>query len=148
MTDPAIPAPSDALDIGHLRTWIGRTERRTERIDPWPARALSATLGCEGAPPGEGDPLPPGWHWCHFLSASPPAELGRDGHPRRGGFLPPVPLPRRMWAGGRLAFHGGLRIGEPAERVSEIADVRRRDGRSGPLVFVTVRHTFLTTCRS
>ncbi|HEV7368693.1 FAS1-like dehydratase domain-containing protein [Arenibaculum sp.] len=135
---------ADGIDLDHLRGWLGRTERRADTIGPWAAQALAATLGWERAAPGPGEALPEGWHWACFLTAAPAGELGRDGHPRRGGFLPPVPLPRRMWAGGRLSFERPLRIGEEAERVSEVADIRLRDGRTGPLVFVTVRHTVST----
>ncbi|MCR8526342.1 MaoC family dehydratase N-terminal domain-containing protein, partial [Escherichia coli] len=88
-----------------------------------------------------GQPVPPGWHWVFFLEAKPPAELGTDGHPKRGGFLPPVPLPRRMWAGGRLEFIRPLLIGEDISRESEIVSVEPKSGRTGNLVFVTVRHT-------
>jgi 3-methylfumaryl-CoA hydratase len=133
---------TEALDIDHLATWIGRSETRTDAIAPWPVAALSATLDRTGDPePGPGTPVPPGWHWLYFLTAAPASELGRDGHPRRGGFLPPVPLPRRMWAGGRLSFHRPLLVGERAEKCSEIADVKLRHGRTGDLVFVVVRHT-------
>ncbi len=88
-----------------------------------------------------GDELPPGWHWLYFLEAKPASELGPDGHPKRGGFLPPVPLPRRMWAGGRIEFLQPLRIGDAIRRDSEILSVEPKHGRSGSLVFVTVRHT-------
>jgi 3-methylfumaryl-CoA hydratase len=128
------------IDLDELRAWVGRTERRTDPLPAWTAAALAATLD-RADPPAAGDPLPPGWHWAFFLDAAPMAALGRDGHPRRGGFLPPVPLPRRMWAGGRLAFEADLPVGEPAERVSEVVEVALREGRTGPLVFVTVRHT-------
>ena len=88
-----------------------------------------------------GDPVPNGWHWIFFLEAKPASELGSDGHPKRGGFLPPVPLPRRMWAGGRLEFIQPLKIGDLITRDSEILSVEPKSGRSGTLVFVTVRHT-------
>ncbi|WP_328703049.1 FAS1-like dehydratase domain-containing protein [Arenibaculum pallidiluteum] len=127
-------------DIEELRAWVGRTETRSDHLDPWTARAMAATLGRPGVPEA-GDPLPPGWHWAFFREAAPATALGRDGHPRRGGFLPPVPLPRRMWAGGRLSFPGTLRVGARAVRVSEILSVEGRQGRTGPLIFVTVRHT-------
>ncbi len=129
------------IDLEGLRAWIGRCETRADPLHPWPAQALAATLD-RADPPAEGDPLPPGWHWVYFLEAAPAGAVGRDGHPRRGGFLPPVPLPRRMWAGGRLRFEAPLPLGSPAERRSEVVDVTAREGRTGPLVFVTVRHTF------
>jgi 3-methylfumaryl-CoA hydratase len=124
-----------------LRDWVGKTETRTDTIAAWPVAALSATLDRNDAAPQNGDELPPGWHWLYFLDAKPASELGPDGHPKRGGFLPPVPLPRRMWAGGRIEFIQPLRIGSAIRRDSEIISVEPKHGRSGSLVFVTVRHT-------
>jgi 3-methylfumaryl-CoA hydratase len=88
----------------------------------------------------QGDLLPPLWHWLYFLRSAPLGALGRDGHPAKGGFLPPVSMPRRMWAGGRFGFHSPLKIGEDVEKRSTIRDVRLKQGRSGALCFVTVRH--------
>jgi 3-methylfumaryl-CoA hydratase len=132
----------DALE--HLRSWVGRTEQRTDTITAAPLAALAATLDRDDPPPGTGSAVPPLWHWLYFLPAARQSELGPDGHPRRGGFLPPVELPRRMWAGGRLRFARALRVGEVATRVSRIADVMAKDARSGPLVFVTVQHALST----
>ena len=87
-----------------------------------------------------GTALPPLWHWIYFLEGLPPGELGRDGHPARGGFLPPVPLPNRMWAGGRVAFLAPVPIGARVRKVSRILKVDHKVGRSGDLVFVTVLH--------
>jgi len=84
--------------------------------------------------------VPPLWHWLYFLPARPQSEIGPDGHPHRGGFLPPVPLPRRMWAGGGLEFIAPLHVGQRVTRRSMIKDVRMKEGRTGPLVFVTVEH--------
>ncbi len=128
------------IDLDHLRTWIGRSETREERLSSFPSNALAATLDRCDPPYREGDPLPPLWHWLHFLPISPLAEAGPDGHPARGGFLPPVPLPRRMWAGSRLAFLRPLVIGETSRRVSTVTKVEHKSGKSGDLVFVTVRH--------
>ncbi len=128
------------LDLDHLRGWVGRSETREERLAPFPANALAATLDRGDPPYVEGDALPPLWHWLHFLPVSPLAEAGPDGHPARGGFLPPVPLPRRMWAGSRLAFPRPLRIGETSRRVSTVTKVEHKTGKTGDLVFVTVRH--------
>lgn len=102
------------------------------------------TLDLDGAPIefAAGDRMPPLWHFTCFLEAARRSELGRDGHPRRGEFLPPVALPRRMWAGGSFTFHGDLHIGESIERTSTITDVRARDGKSGPLIFVTIEHSY------
>ena len=105
-----------------------------------PVRALAATLDRNDQEPQPGDPLPPLWHWLYFLPSHRQSELGPDGHAKRGGFLPPVPLPRRMWAGGRFEFKRPLRIGETVQRVSRIVDVKYKEGRTGPLVFVVVRH--------
>jgi len=120
--------------------WVGRTESRADVVTTTPVAALATTLDRDDPLPRAGDPLPPLWHWLYFLPLARQSELGPDGHPKRGGFLPPVPLPRRMWAGSRLSFLHPLRIGEPIERTSTIVDVTRKDGRSGPLVFVRVRH--------
>jgi 3-methylfumaryl-CoA hydratase len=128
------------LNIAQLEDWIGKTETRADLISPTPMAALSATLDRDDPPPRPGDPLPPAWHWLYFLPLHRQSELGRDGHPERGGFLPPVPLPRRMWAGSRMEFHRALRVGEPVTRTSRIASVKHKEGRTGSLVFVLVRH--------
>jgi 3-methylfumaryl-CoA hydratase len=124
-----------------IENWVGKTETRVDTITAWPVSALSATLDRDDPAAKIGDELPPGWHWLYFLEARRAAELGADGHPQRGGFLPPVPLPRRMWAGGRIEFLQPLRIGDAIRRDSEILKVESKHGRSGNLVFVTVRHT-------
>ena len=129
-----------ALDIEHLRSWIGRQEVLEDRLGLFPVAALSATLDRDDAAPADGDVLPPLWHWLYFLPRARQSEIGADGHPQRGGFLPPVDLPRRMWAGGRLRFHAPLRLGEAVRRVSTIVDVTAKSGRAGELVFVLVRH--------
>ena len=128
------------MDLQHLRDWIGRTERRSDEVTTFPVAALSATLDRDDGEPLPGSPLPPLWHWLYFLPLARHSEIGDDGHPKRGGFLPPVPLPRRMWAGGRLEFRHPLRLGDEITRDSRIADVNVKTGRSGSLVFVTVRH--------
>ena len=120
--------------------WIGRTEQRSDLITAAPLAALSATLDRDDPPPACGDALPPLWHWLYFLPVPRQGELGLDGHARRGGFLPPVALPRRMWAGGRLRFARPLRLGDAVTRTSRIAGVAEKSARSGPLMFVTVQH--------
>lgn len=124
---------------------IGRTLVLEDRIDPWRAAALHATLDLEGDPPKAGDPLPAFQHWIYFLEAKRARDLGRDGHPAKGGFIPDLGLPRRMWAGGRLEFHQPLRIGADAAKITVIEDITRKTGRSGPLAFVTLRHEISTT---
>ena len=123
------------------RDWIGRTEIREDTLVPGPLDRLSATLDRDDAPHAPGDPAPPLAHWLCFLPRDPQAALGTDGHAARGGFLPPIhDLPRRMWAGSRIAFPGELRISMSLVRRSTIASVERKQGKAGPLVFVTVRH--------
>jgi 3-methylfumaryl-CoA hydratase len=128
------------LNIAHLEEWVGRTETRTDQVTAAPLAALSATLDRDDPLPRPGDPVPPLWHWLFFLPIDRQSELGPDGHPARGGFLPPITLPRRMWAGSRITFHQTLRVGEAITRTSRIAGVKYKEGRSGPLLFVRVRH--------
>jgi 3-methylfumaryl-CoA hydratase len=123
-----------------LSAWIGRTETRHDRITPTPVAALAATLDHAEAALSDGSPLPPLWHWLYFLPLHPSSALGPDGHAQRGGLLPPVPLPRRMWAGSRFEFFAPLRVGDAVARCSSVEDVQAKTGRSGTLVFVTVRH--------
>ena len=123
-----------------LSAWIGRSETVADTIGPTPVAALAATLDHPAAPVPAGSVLPPLWHWLYFLPQHRQSEIGEDGHARRGGFLPPVPLPRRMWAGSQFEFRSPLRVGDEVERTSTIADVTAKDGRTGRLVFVKVRH--------
>ncbi|CAO3440240.1 COGs COG3777 [Azospirillum endophyticum] len=122
------------------KDWIGRTETVSDTVTPTPYAALSATLDRPAERPEAGTPLPPLWHWLYFLPLHRQSEIGPDGHARRGGFLPPVPLPRRMWAGSQFEFHQPLRVGDALTRTSTIHDVTEKSGRTGPLVFVKVRH--------
>jgi 3-methylfumaryl-CoA hydratase len=124
----------------NLRDWIGRTETAMDTITATPYAALSATLDRTADRPEIGTVLPPLWHWLYFLPLHRQSEIGRDGHAKRGGFLPPVPLPRRMWAGSQFTFHAPLRVGDAVIRVSRIGDVTEKSGRTGTLVFVKVRH--------
>jgi 3-methylfumaryl-CoA hydratase len=123
-----------------LTSWIGRSETLHDHITATPVKALNAVLDHAPVSAEPGHALPPLWHWLYFLPLHRHSELGPDGHARRGGFLPPVPLPRRMWAGSRFEFHAPIRVGDAVERRSTIVDVRAKQGRSGALVFVTVRH--------
>ncbi|WP_454828849.1 FAS1-like dehydratase domain-containing protein [Paraburkholderia xenovorans] len=120
-----------------LEGWLGKEAVAQDDITAFPLAAMAATLDREE----NGGTVPPLWHWLYFLPIAPMSEVGPDGHPKRGGFLPPVPLPRRMWAGGRLTFHAPLKVGERATRTSIIANIEDKTGRSGRLVFVTVQHT-------
>ena len=124
----------------NLQQWIGRSETVTDVVTATPYAALSATLDRPADRPSAGTVLPPLWHWLYFLPLHRQSEIGPDGHAKRGGFLPPVPLPRRMWAGSQFEFHAPLRIGDAIARTSTIADVTEKSGRTGPLVFVKVRH--------
>ncbi len=123
------------------RAWIGREEVVTDVLSPFAARGMAALLDRDPAGLDEGDPLPEGWHWLYLNAATPRSALGTDGHARRGGFLPPVALPRRMWAGGRLRFLRPLLLGERVERRSRVLAVEEKEGRSGSLVRVTVQHS-------
>jgi len=130
---------SENLNLDLLRQWQGRSETKTDLIHAGSANALAATLN-QTADFAVGSSLPPLWHWIYFWSVSPQAELGEDGHPKRGGFLPPVPLPRRMWAGGRFRFLAPLAIGTTVSRTSTIASIDAKSGSSGQLAFVKVVH--------
>jgi 3-methylfumaryl-CoA hydratase len=122
-----------------LEAWVGRSEEMADRVTEAPVRLMQATLDAAdpGAPPSE---LPPLWHWLYFLPSARQSNLGPDGHAKRGGFLPPITLPRRMWAGGRLQFLHTIVVGEPVRRVSTIKSIQSKSGRTGQLVFVTVLH--------
>ena len=130
---------SETFDETLLQQWVGKTETASARVNATTANAMAATLD-RAAAFGPGAGLPPLWHWAYFWSAAPQAELGPDGHPQRGGFLPPVPLPRRMWAGGRLTFTRPLQVEGEASRSSQVLSVTAKNGKTGPLAFVTVRH--------
>jgi 3-methylfumaryl-CoA hydratase len=127
-----------------LQEWVGRSETLTDTIDARPVKFLSATLDRDDPPPRPGDALPPLWHWLYFLPCYRSSEAGPDGHARRGGFLPPVPLPRRMWAGSRLEWTRPLRIGDTVTRASRIDSITNKRGASGELTFVVVRHEYST----
>lgn len=119
--------------------WIGRQEQITDVLEPARSNALRAALG-DTSPQAGGAELPLMHHWLYFWNVQPPSALGLDGHPAKGGFLPSVPLPRRMWAGGRLKFAKPLYLGETVTRTSTILNVAAKSGKSGDLVFVTVGH--------
>jgi 3-methylfumaryl-CoA hydratase len=137
----SVSTESPEIDLAHLRTWIGREEVAVDVVSDDLARKFHATLDMPGEAPSVGEAAPGLIHFCLAPQIAPTAQLGPDGHPRRGGFLPPVPLPRRMWAGGRLTFSRPIRVGDCICRTSRIGDVAAKTGRSGALVFVKVEHT-------
>jgi 3-methylfumaryl-CoA hydratase len=136
---------TDKIDLDHLRQWIGRSTEASDIVTAQLVRGLRATLFQEIGEPKVGDAAPFTTHWCLAQPVFPMSELGPDGHPARGGFLPPVPLPRRMWAGGELEFLDPLRVGDEAKRMSRIADVTMKAGSTGTLCFVSVAHEVTTS---
>jgi len=120
-------------------SWIGRSEESLDVATLAPVRAMAATLD-HPTPLDVGAAIPPLWHWLYFLPRAPTSELSQDGHPHKGGFLPPIPKPSRMWAGSQVAFHAPLRIGAALRRTSTVADIKPKEGRSGSMFFVNVRH--------
>jgi len=138
---------TDQPDLDHLRQWIGRTDAASDVVTAQLVRGLRATLFMEIGTPKPGDAAPFTTHWCLAQPVYPMSELGPDGHPTRGGFLPPVPLPRRMWAGGELEFFEPLRVGDEVTRTSRISDVTMKTGSTGILCFVSVEHAIATPRR-
>jgi 3-methylfumaryl-CoA hydratase len=126
------------LNEAHLRTWVGKCQTDVDTVSAAPLRMMRATLDLPQA--SVGLPLAPLWHWLYFLPSPQQGDLGDDGHARRGGFLPPVPLPRRMWAAGQFEFFHDLQLGDEISRTSTIDDVTVKNGRTGALCFVRVRH--------
>jgi len=136
------PSTLDAAQVAHLCSWEGRSETQGDDISAAPLRGQSALLDRDDPRQTAGSEVPPLWHWLYFLPQARQSQIGPDGHPLRGGFLPPVPLPRRMWAGGRLEFHAPLLAGAAAHCVSTIDQVEEKAGRSGQLLFVTLCHEY------
>ncbi len=127
------------LDLNVLNQWIGKTETVEDVITLAPAKSMAATLDHVDEP-RMGDELPPFWTWLYFLPAPRQSLIGPDGHPLKGGFLPPVPLPRRMRAGGGFHYESPLCIGDSARQVQTVKDITLKEGRTGTLVFVSVQH--------
>lgn len=127
------------VEASAWRPWIGRTEEAEDVVTAHAVRGLRAIFD-DATPVAEGDALPPAWHWMFTQPAAPQSQLGLDGHPRRGGFLPPIELPRRMWAGSDVTFEAPIRVGDRIRRVSAIESLVPKSGSTGALVFVTVRH--------
>lgn len=134
-------AMETTLDIEVLKDWVGRSESVTDQITAGKARRMQVTLDRE-PDFAEGRPLPPFWHYLYFNPEVPASRLKEDGHEKLGRFLPPVALPRRMWASGRVDIKQPLVIGETCTKTSTIRDVTLKEGRSGKLCFVTVDHDF------
>ena len=137
-------AVAEKLDLDQLRQWIGRSTEASDIVTAQLVKGLRATLFQEIGEPKAGDAAPFTTHWCLAQPVFPMSQLSQDGHPTRGGFLPPVPLPRRMWAGGELEFFDALRVGDEAKRTSRISDVTIKTGSTGVLCFVSVEHTITT----
>ncbi len=125
------------ITVPNYTDWIGQQEKQQDHIHGARVQALAATLDVKVNPDAELIPL---WHWIFFNPIHQASELGHDGHARKGGFLPPINLPRRMWAGGRFKFIKPLNVGDTINRVSTIKDIALKNGKSGDLAFVTVQH--------
>ena len=133
-----------SIDASEYESWIGKSESATDFLTLAPLTGLAATLDKDNLKFSPGDILPPLWHWLYFLAPARQSKIANDGHAERGDFLPPIPLPRRMWAGSRFEFHHPLHAGEEVNRVSTIKSINYKEGRSGQLAFVTVRHEIRT----
>lgn len=129
------------VDIDYLRTWIGREQHKADTISPRLVESYNSIFNAEPNSKA-GEIAPVGIQWCLAPDMAPMKELGPDGHPERGGFLPPIAFPRRMWAGGNLTFSGAFRVGDEIVKHSVIKDVVLKTGRTGPLIFVTVHHDY------
>ncbi len=123
-----------------LQSWVGRQEIADDILTPRRFASTAATLDKDMSWPDVGTPIPPAWHWVYFTPVTPSSKLAADGHEALGRFLPPVDLPRRMWAGGRIEFLSRLTVGEPGRRVSTVKEITEKAGKSGRLVFVLVEH--------
>lgn len=131
---------SDSLLAQSLHGWEPGPVTLSRRVDPWPAEAFAGLIGTDPPPLREGDPLPPMWHWFTLLEHPATSEIGADGHPADGPFLPPVPGRRRMFAGGRLRLHAPVPVGSELSSTSAVTNVTLKRGRTGEMAFVTVRH--------
>jgi 3-methylfumaryl-CoA hydratase len=144
MTEKIAEKIDQKIDLDHLRQWIGRTEEKTDIVTAHLVAGLRSALFLDVGKPKEGDAAPFTAHWCLTLPVVPLSEVSPDGHPNRGGFLPPVPLPRRMWAGGAINITEPLRVGDVVTRTSTIKDLALKSGSTGVLCFVSVDHVFKT----
>ena len=128
------------MDADYLGQWIGNKETTGETISVEPLHRMRAMLDYTPKTMSDGELVPPLWHWAYFINPARASELGRDGHSAQGEFMSPVPLPRRMWAGGQVKFYAPLRVGERARRESTVRDIKIKQGRTGKLCFVEVEH--------
>jgi itaconyl-CoA hydratase/mesaconyl-C4 CoA hydratase len=126
------------MSTTNLNAWLGKTQTVVDRLDPNHAACIAVTLG--EPVPAPGAAIAPLWHWAYFLETVPIAMTGADGHPARGSFLPPADNRNRMWAGGRIAFDGALQVGVEAHKTSTVIAIQEKAGRTGSLLFVTVKH--------
>ena len=129
-----------ATETTDYTAWIGASETIEDDISLAPVRGLAALLDDVDTTFDVGAAVPPLWHWLYFLPQAPQSKLGPDGHPERGGLMPPIALPRRMFAGARMTFHRPLAVGRAAQRTATIRNVSEKQGRSGRLAFVTVAY--------
>lgn len=130
------------INIDHLRKWVGKQRIQTDDMSPFPAKAMAALFD-DSTSPEAGDILPASWHWLYFKETANTSGIGADGHPLKGDFLPPVTLARRMWSAGELTVERPLQLGVKATKQSTVESVELKEGSSGALVFVSVRHRIL-----
>ena len=134
---------STKVDIDHLRKWIGKIDNVTDYVTPIVEQRYRATLNMDIGNPKDGDPVTSGLHWMLGWNLVKNDELGVDSHPALGEFLPPVPLPRRMWAGSEIRVLKPIRVGDKVVKQSTVADIQVKEGRTGLLCFVTAEYNFL-----
>ena len=134
---------STKVDIDHLRNWIGKIDNVTDYVTPIVEQRYRATLNMDIGNPKDGDPVTSGLHWMLGWNLVKNDELGVDSHPALGEFLPPVPLPRRMWAGSEIKVLKPIRVGDKVIKQSTVADIQVKEGRTGLLCFVTAEYNFL-----
>ncbi|MDB3993146.1 MaoC family dehydratase N-terminal domain-containing protein [Gammaproteobacteria bacterium] len=132
------------INSDDFNKWIGKTETTADDVTLAPLNAMAATLDKKFQRFQVGDQIPALWHWAYFLHPAPQKKLAKDGHPERGDFLPPIPLPRRMWAGSRLHFISPIHAGDHLSRKSTIKNITIKEGKSGLLAFVNVLHEIST----
>ena len=134
---------STKVDIDHLRKWIGKIDNVTDYVTPIVEQRYRATLNMDIGNPKDGEPVTSGLHWMLGWNLVKNDELGVDSHPALGEFLPPVPLPRRMWAGSEIKVLKPIRVGDKVVKQSTVADIQVKEGRTGLLCFVTAEYNFL-----